>query len=196
MITKLRIVADPGHGGDKPGAVYGLVEEADINLAVCLRFTNVAKILGHEVILTRDHDAGMSITDRLKVIDEYNADVFLSVHCNAITSGPTVHGVETYYRDDRDFPFANMIHKTLAAHSGRRNIGLFQDESRLAKRLGVLNDDKIPSALIELGFLSNPDDRAYLTDNISTIGELLAHGVDWYAHKRAGIEKDWTNLLG
>uniref|UniRef100_A0A6M3LFS6 Putative N-acetylmuramoyl-L-alanine amidase n=1 Tax=viral metagenome TaxID=1070528 RepID=A0A6M3LFS6_9ZZZZ len=192
----LRIVGDPGHGDDKPGAVYGGTAEKDINLAVCLRFANVARALGHDVFLTRDRDTGLSITDRLKAIDEYKADVFLSVHCNAIENAPTVNGIETYYRDDMDFPFANLIHKTMAAHSGRRNIGLFQDVVRLGKRLAVLSDDKVPSALVELGFLSNPSDRAYLIENISTIGELLAHGVDWYAHEKAGKIKDWKALLG
>lgn len=185
----LRVIGDPGHGGDQPGAVYGGHEEEDITLAVGLRFSNVLRELGHEALLTRDRDETLTITQRLKMIDQFRAEAFVSIHCNAYLPDPNVQGCETYYRDAMDFPLANCIQQLLAAMTGGQDRRIFQDEQRLGKRLGVLNDGKIPSALVEIGYLTNPANRTYLIENINTIGEVLAHGVDWFAHEKAGIPK-------
>ncbi len=185
----MKFLIDPGHGGNQPGAVYAGVEEEDITLAVALRCSNVLRDLGHSVILTRDRDIGVSLTERLKMIDEFKADAFVSIHCNATASGEKAHGVETYYRDDRDWPLANCLQQCYSTFSGGRSVGIFQDIARLHKRLTVLNDLNVPSALIEIGYLSNPDDRAYLIENISTAGELVAHGADWFACLKEGREK-------
>jgi len=189
MNEAMRIIGDAGHGGDQPGAVYGGHEEEDITLAVALRFSNVLRQLGHEALLTRDRDKTLTITERLKMIDQFRAEAFVSIHCNAYLPDPSVRGCETYYRDDMDFPLANCIQQLLAAATGGKDGRIFQDERRLGKRLGILNDGKIPSALVEIGYLTNADNRAYLIENINTIGEVLAHGVDWFAHLRAGTNK-------
>lgn len=190
----MKILLDPGHGGDQPGAVYGGGNEKDITLAVCLRCANTLRRLGHDALLTRDRDETLPLQMRLRMIDEYKADAFLSVHCNADASGHA-HGLETYYRDDRDYPLANLVHKTATAYTGRTVIGLFQDEARLGKRLAVLSDDKVPSALVEIGYLSSDEDRAYLTENMTTVADVLAHGVDWWACQKQGKEKtNWPEM--
>lgn len=188
----MKILLDPGHGGGKPGAVYE-VRESDIALAVSLRCSNTLRRLGHDVFLTRDRDAGLSLADRLYAIDRYGAEIFVSVHCNASLDNG-IHGLETYYRDDRDFPLANLVHKTLSAYTGRKVIGLFQDEARLGKRLTVLSDGKIPSALVEIGYLSSAEDRAYLTENMTTVADVLAHGIDRYACEKEGrVKTSWPD---
>lgn len=184
----MKILIDPGHGGDKPGAVYGGEEEKEIALAVGLRCANVLRELGHDVFLTRDRDVGIPLPERMRIANEYKAQVFLSIHCNASTNDQ-VRGAETYYRDTEDELLAHCVQEALAAHTGMKDRGVFQDELRLKKRLAVLNNDKLPCALVEIGFLSNADDRKYMTENMQTIGEVLAHGVDWYTCIIGGVEK-------
>lgn len=186
----MKILIDPGHGGDKPGAVYEGEREEDITLAVGLRAANVLRTLGHEVFLTRDRDEDISLSQRLKMIEEFKVDAFISIHANASASGAGANGVETYYRDDRDWPLANCVQQCLTGYSGMKNGGILQDIHRLNKRLTVLNNLQIPSVLTEIGYLSNPENREYITKNMSTIGEVIAHGVDWYSCLKAGKEKE------
>lgn len=186
----MRILLDPGHGGDAPGAVYGNAREEDITLAVAFRCSNVLRDkLDHDVFLTRDRDTGIALVERVRLMNEYKAEAFISIHCNASPNGEKAHGVEVFFRDDEDKPLAQSIDECLVAYSGLKNVGIFQDELQLKKRLTVLNNDKLPCALVELGYLSNPGDRAYILENISTIGEVLAHGIDLFACKKAGREK-------
>ena len=188
----MKILLDPGHGGDDPGATYAGTEEEDITLAVGLRTANVLRDLGHDVFLTRDRDLGIPRVERVRLMNEYRCEAFISIHCNASPSGEKANGAETYYRDAEDRPLAECLQKILATYTGRKDVGMFQDQLQLKKRLTVLNNDKVPCALVELGYLSNPGDRAYLTDNISTLGEVLAHGIDWFAHIKEGrIKEAW-----
>lgn len=187
----MKILIDPGHGGDDPGATYGGVEEEDITLGVGLRCANVLRDLGHDVFLTRDRDIGIPRVERVRLMNEYKCEAFVSIHCNAAATRETnMHGVETYYRDAEDKPLAECLQQMLAAYTGRVDVGMFRDEFRLKKRLTVLNNDKIPCALVEMGYLSNPGDRAYLVGNMNTLGEVLAHGIDWFAHLKAGKVKE------
>src|SRR3990170_15987 len=184
----MKMLLDPGHGGEQPGAVYGGVEEEDLNLNMAFAARDMLMTLTHDVLMTRDRDITLTQLDRVKMIDEYKAELFVSIHCNA-SANPQINGIETYYRDDMDYPLANCVHKCITTYSGRNVIGLFQDEARLKKRLAVLSDGKIPSVLIEVGYLSNPAEREYMMKNIRFIGELIAHGADWYAHLKAGKMK-------
>jgi N-acetylmuramoyl-L-alanine amidase len=205
----MKILIDPGHGGDQPGAVYSGAAEEKITLAVGLHAANILRSLGHDVYLTRDRDIGVTLSHRLATIEKVGCEAMVSIHCNASPdvdpypspSPPegegkrergayhSTHGTETYYRDDRDYPLANCLQQVFVTYGGMKDRGIHQDQGALGKRLTVLNNLNVPSSLIELGYLSNPDDRAYLVENINTAGELVAHGVDWFAHLKAGTEK-------
>lgn len=184
----MKIMLDPGHGGDQPGAVHGGAKEKDINLSVVLRCAPVLRELGHDVLLTRDNDATLSLAHRRAMIREYKPEAFVSVHCNAAGTA-AVLGVETYYRDDGDWPLANSVQTFLAAYTGRKDRGVLHDIGVLKKRLAMLNDPETPSCLVELGFMTSPIDMSYLISNVKTIGDVLAHGIDDYAHKKAGSKK-------
>jgi N-acetylmuramoyl-L-alanine amidase len=185
----MKILIDPGHGGDDPGAVYAGTEEEDVTLAVGLRCANVLRDLGHDVFLTRDRDIGIPLVERVRLMNEYKCEAFVSIHCNASTD-ENAAGIETYYRDAGDKVLAECVQQMLATYTGGINTGAFRDELRLKKRLTVLNNDKVPCALVEMRYISNPEDRAYLVNNINTLGEVIAHGIDWFAHIEAGKVKE------
>lgn len=184
----MRVLLDPGHGGEQPGAVYGGVKEKDINLAVALRCAVVLRDLGHDVLLTRDNDITLPLVDRQAMIREYKPLAMVSVHCNAAENEKAL-GVETYYRDDFDWPLANSVQTFMAAYTGRKDRGVLHDIGVLKKRLAMLNDLETPACLVELGYMTNPMDMSYLIANVKTMGEVLAHGIDDYAHKKAGTVK-------
>jgi N-acetylmuramoyl-L-alanine amidase len=96
------ILIDPGHGGEDFGAVgKGGLLEKDVVLAVALELEQLLeKKIGAVVHLTRRKDVFVPLADRTSLANDYEVDVFLSLHCNATESGRT-SGLEVYYLDNK-----------------------------------------------------------------------------------------------
>ncbi len=95
-----RVVLDPGHGGHDPGAMgaSGLMEK-DVALDVALRAAPlVARELGVTALLTRETDEFVPLDERVARANAFNADVFISLHCNASHSADS-HGLMTFVLD-------------------------------------------------------------------------------------------------
>ena len=92
------IVIDPGHGGVDPGAVAaGGVLEKDIVLAFGLRLREGLEENGrYQVIMTRDSDVFVSLADRVRIARRAQADLFISIHADSISSAPQVRGLTVY----------------------------------------------------------------------------------------------------
>lgn len=91
------VVLDPGHGGGDPGAVHGGLLEKD----VVLRFAHeVRRRLSRDprvlVVMTREDDRFLDLADRVKVAREARADLFLSIHADALPAHPNIHGASFY----------------------------------------------------------------------------------------------------
>ena len=91
------VVIDAGHGGKDPGAVGKKVKEKDITLKVALKTGEYIKqhCPDVEVIYTRKSDVAVSLMKRAQIANSHNADMFISIHCNATTSSQA-YGVETF----------------------------------------------------------------------------------------------------
>jgi len=187
-----RIILDPGHGGNKPGAVFDPdatiegdeIKESEINLQVSLACGKLLREKGHDVLSTRDRDINISLSTRRYMINEFKPEAFLSIHCNA-TANHLANGVETFYRDAVDFSLASTIQHYLTATTGLKDHGVFQDFEHLKKHLTVLdNSESTPAALVELGFIDNESDRMYLTRNMATVSEILADAIDAWTKRR------------
>ncbi len=115
-LVRRKIVIDPGHGGDDPGAM-GFAIEKDVTLAIALRLaTLLRERLGADVVLTRDVDATLPLSARTARANTENADMFVSVHANANETG-RLRGIETYYLDNTD------DHATLRLASMENGLG-------------------------------------------------------------------------
>lgn len=182
------VVLDPGHGGSDSGAVgYTGIREKDVALAVSLRTEELLRRAGAEVIMTRTEDvdvshAGSSASQELQArvdvsLAHPEAELFLSVHCNSFTN-PEAHGMETYYypKTDADERFATLLNEELAAAGGLYNRGVKY------ARFYLLRHTEIPASLVELGFLSNPDEEALLADGDyqATLAQALFHAIERY----------------
>lgn len=101
--TPLRIVIDPGHGGESTGAVgVEKVLEKEITLRIALELaTLIQKRLGYQVILTRDADKDIALTERTELANREQGTIFLSIHTNA-SEGHRRRGIEVYYLDNTD----------------------------------------------------------------------------------------------
>ncbi|MEA1924911.1 MAG: N-acetylmuramoyl-L-alanine amidase [Candidatus Altiarchaeota archaeon] len=157
------VVLDPGHGGKDPGAVgpTGL-QEKDVALQVALKTKSLLEASGITVILTRSTDTYVSLSERVNIANNANADLFVSIHCNAFTD-PSAHGTETWYSSSAPDPdkakkLAEFVQSELLSQLGLRDRGV--------KKNGfyVIKYTDMPSCLAELAFISNPNEEVLLAD--------------------------------
>ncbi|MCT4638666.1 MAG: N-acetylmuramoyl-L-alanine amidase [Bacteroidales bacterium] len=107
-----KVVIDAGHGGKDPGAVGKIVYEKDVVLSIALKLGDLIKknYKNVEVIYTRDKDIFIPLHKRSEIANKNKADLFISIHANAIENRPDVYGAETYTmgvnREKRNFEVA------------------------------------------------------------------------------------------
>ncbi|MGB9857212.1 MAG: N-acetylmuramoyl-L-alanine amidase [Dictyoglomaceae bacterium] len=156
----LLIIIDPGHGGNDPGAIYSNIFEKNLNLQVSLKLSKALKDSGYPVILLREKDETLSLDDRVNLVKSHLREnnsvdkaVLLSIHTNAALS-PDIKGIEIFYATDFSFPLAQTIWEVFSKYYSVRALrqGKFYILSRIP----------IPGVIIEMGFLSNNEDRALL----------------------------------
>jgi len=90
------VVLDPGHGGNDSGATANGLKEKDINLAVGLKMERALKAKGIDVIMTRNRDVYLRLNERTEVANKANADMFVSIHVNALPQGTNSAGFEIF----------------------------------------------------------------------------------------------------
>lgn len=159
------IVIDPGHGGDKPGAISVRNRyEKDLNLSISLKLRDKLEDLGYNVIMTRETDVDVDLYERARIANDINADLFISIHGNSHVN--RVHaGIQVLYcpatqssiKEVDQFPFARAMMDALLAGTGAVDKGIIQRPN-----LVVLRETKMPAVLVETGFLSNPDEEQLL----------------------------------
>ena len=170
MQFKRTVFLDVGHGGKDPGAVYYGVQEKDINMNISFKLQKALENAGYAVIMSRTTDTFIDHSvDRSKMANATGADIFISVHHNAMPNNTAVNGIETFwYEYDPDYPsrinqdmhnnpdrllkssvLATEIHNGLIRHTGAFNRGVRRDT------FAVLRESKMPAALLEFGFMSN-----------------------------------------
>jgi N-acetylmuramoyl-L-alanine amidase len=113
-----RVVLDPGHGGHDPGATGpGGLREKDVTLDIAHRAAPLlARELGISTLLTRDSDAYVSLPERTARANAFQADLFVSIHCNASEDGAG-RGVMTFVLDESQDALASRIAATENAAS-------------------------------------------------------------------------------
>ena len=174
MIGKIAI--DPGHGGKDNGAVWGFAEEDDINLIIAFFLRYELEKSSYQVVLTRETDEYVSLSDRVMMAELNHVDLFLSIHCDAFHN-TTVNGISThvYTRPGEETEdIADGVHRAL--------IYDFPDHSnRGVKRSNfyVLRKTQMPAILVECEFLSNPKTNRFLREpeNQLALAQAIAKGL-------------------
>lgn len=162
------IVIDAGHGGSDSGAVgpTGLTEK-EVTLAVALETEKILKKQKFKVVMTRRTDidvAGRGASNVGELQARVNktppqANLFISIHCNAF-SNPKSHGMETYHygASVEGQRLAKLLNDELAKFGGLTNRGV------KAANFYVIKRSKCPASLIELAFITNPEEEKLLGD--------------------------------
>lgn len=152
------VVIDAGHGGSDPGTIgLGRTQEKKVTLAVTRYLKRYLENDHIQVLMTRSDDMEVLLQPRVDIANLRNADVFVSVHVNAMPKGNEhVKGIETYYTTPQSRELADTLHGYLVKQ-------LKAQDRRVRKRgLYVTRKTSMPSVLLEIGFLSNPEEEALL----------------------------------
>ena len=172
-----RIIIDPGHGGEDPGTIgIGGFREKDLVLPISLDVAEILRKQNVEVVMTRDTDNFNSLEARTDLSNDLNADLFVSIHANAINlSRPDVNGLETYYyKSGRRL--AEVIHWSILNGVNIDNRGIRR------ARFFVLRHSIAPAVLVEVGFLTGEVDASRLKDpnHRRQMAEAIARGIIEY----------------
>ena len=193
------IFLDPGHGGKDPGAQYLGLKEKDLTLQVSQQLKTKLESLGYTVIMSRSTDVFVDfVTERSKMSNETNADMFISIHFNATGHGldSGEDGIQTYtYLPTGNIPsvinkkwhdnptrlkysykLGSYIHQSVLATTQAKDAGL------LAKSFAVLRETNKPAVLLELGYMddSKESQKIRTKEYQQKLVDGIAQGIQQY----------------
>lgn len=166
--TEKYVVLDPGHGGNDPGAIGDLdgntIRESDLTLSISKKVKAIIENAGYKVYMTRSTDEYKTLVERPAYANKLDAAVFVSIHINSAESKDAV-GTEVFYAESNNddsygttsSKLAKNILSRMIANMGSANRGVRTAEHAVTKRTNM------PSALAEVGFISNETELANMT---------------------------------
>jgi N-acetylmuramoyl-L-alanine amidase len=190
------VVLDPGHGGNDPGAVVDGHFEKDLVLSISLMLQTKLEEKGITTKLTRTNDTFIALETRPQLAQEMGASIFVSIHANKASTS-FASGIESFILPAAGFPgtsnsrlleaqeqsanrfdmqnllLANALHRPVIQRTGAIDRGIKRE------RFAVLRDAPCPAVLLEVGFMSNPDDLANLLNPkwINKLTDALRDGI-------------------
>ena len=174
----VRVCLNAGHapnGNPDPGACGEYSRESDITRAVADIAADCLRLVGYEVLVVQDDDL-QSVCD---ASDGFQADVFVSIHCNS-AENRSARGTETFYYE------GSFNGLKLAEYLQQQLIDSIEnpvDRGLKTASFYVLRNTDAPAALVELEFISNKYGEDYLNEHQEGLGRAIARGVsDYFAN--------------
>ncbi|MGE7695920.1 N-acetylmuramoyl-L-alanine amidase [Lysinibacillus sp. NPDC094177] len=179
------IIIDPGHGGSDPGTSFDTIKEKDITLKVGTLVKEKLEVAGAKVLMPRTGDTFPTPQDRVDFTHANYGEIFVSIHVNS-AENIDAKGTETYFAQTsgdmykEDIDLATFVNNQIV-----KNVNMNNRNVREAKYIVVANTN-IPAILVELGFLTNSEDRVKLTDDqyIELYAESIYNGILEYYSKQ------------
>jgi N-acetylmuramoyl-L-alanine amidase len=175
-------MVDPGHGGKDPGAIgLGGLREVDVILPIAQQVASLLEQQGIQAVMTRTSDYFVDLAPRVTMAERANADLFVSIHANAIgPTRPDVSGLETYYYSNGQ-RLAQTIHNSILQNLDVKDRGVRR------ARFYVLRKSSMPSVLVEVGFVTGRDDAAKLSNAAyrSQMAQAIARGILQYIQQNS-----------
>lgn len=192
----MKIFVDAGHnhsGWDTGSEANGLREQ-DVNFEVSKILAEKLTAIGFKVMLSRNKltdnlgsDLASSLAERYKAANSFNADLFVSIHCNAFSSS-SASGTESlvFSKDSKAYSLAQIICKNIS------DLGLINRGVKIRPDISVLRHTNMPAVLVELGFITNTADAGYLADRqVNLAGAIYKAILDFTGVSDVG-EAHWA----
>ncbi|MGB5711575.1 MAG: N-acetylmuramoyl-L-alanine amidase [Waterburya sp.] len=180
-LKNIRILLDPGHGGEESGSKGPTgYPEKDVNLLISKLVEAELTKLGAKVDLTREKDKDVSLEERMAMIDRLKPDLAISIHYNALPDSgdaENTQGISTFWYNTQAHAPAIFLHNYLVTELDRPDAGTFWNN------LALTRPHTAPSILLELGFMINPEEFEWITDEREQqkLAETLATGIkEWF----------------
>lgn len=187
----MKYLLDYGHGGDDPGAIgIDNLKEKDIVREIGKRVKYHLERHQQTVFESRPNDETVSLTERSNKANTNNVDLCISIHCNAF-SDSSAQGVEIFYYQGstRGQQLANSILKEITkAKLYTKNRGL------KTNNLHITRETKMPSVLIELGFITNVTDKNLIINNKENFAIAITKGILSYYDMTYEVETSQTTI--
>jgi N-acetylmuramoyl-L-alanine amidase len=197
-LEEMTIVIDPGHGGPSAtgcSAVYEgtRIYEKNLTLKIGRKVYDQLRAMGMNVIMTRTDDSAINLASRPALANTNLADLFVSIHVDDFPGNPRASGTTAYYHgsDENGRALAHVLARTVSAAAGVPNRGARSDMERFKTGMAVLRSAEMPAVLLEIAYISNPEDRAKLMheDCLSGVARAVAEGIRAYVEARMpGLE--------
>ena len=185
------IVIDPGHGGEEePGCVFGNVYEKELDLEIAKKLQAKLEKEYSRVIMTRTEDVNVYLNERARIANRENADLFISIHQNALEDDDVTSGIETWYNPVKDTEskiLAQNIQENIIKTTNANDLGIKE-----SKGLIVTQKTEMPSCLVETGFLSSTKERQKLANDEyqDKIVEGIYNGIKSYFEETENTEEN------
>lgn len=181
-----KVFLDAGHGGRDPGAGGNGIQEKNITLPVTLKIGDILKNHDVNVGYSRTTDIFVELEDRASLANNFGANVFVSIHCNAFTDS-SAKGMETY-----SYPGSTSGGKlSKDVHDSIISEGVYTvDRGMKTANFAVLRLTNMPAALIETAFITNAQDANILKNRQDELALAIAKGI----LKNLGIPYRGTTL--
>ena len=178
----MKVFLDPGHGHSvDTGAQGNGLREQDITYQIAqkvgLRLKNKDVLVKYSRELITDNvgtSLNSSLAGRYTMANTWQADLFVSIHCNAHTSNAS--GTETliYNNNSPAYNLANIVNSNLV------NLGFVNRGIKIRTDLAVLRYTNMPAILIEVGFITNASDAKILSDRQDEIAQAISNAIFEY----------------
>jgi N-acetylmuramoyl-L-alanine amidase len=168
----LLIVVDPGHGGLDSGAVGNGFFEKDINLSVSLKLRDILEANNVDIILTRDKDITLGLSERCDIANKNKADYFISIHCNSFKDS-SAKGTETYSYtvSTSGGKLAKSIQQAIVTNLNTVDRGV------KTANFYVLHHTNMTAVLVELGFITNKEDLDLILNKQNLFAISISNGI-------------------
>lgn len=175
----ITVCIDPGHGGKDPGCNTPKRLEKDDVLRLGLAMRTAMEAQGINVIMTREDDTFIPLDERCHIANKAKATYYISVHRN-IYASDEVYGVEVWKSgnaSDEASALADNLMSGLESAGIQRNRGVKEGSQDGHGDYLVLRDTKMPSALLEMGFMQNKKDNKYFDKHLEDYAENITQAV-------------------
>ena len=194
-LENIKILLDPGHGGQENGSKGATgYPEKKINLIISQLVRDELRELGATVYLTREKDLDLSLEARVAMIDQIKPDLAISIHYNALPDdgdAENTQGISVFWYNTQAQAPAMFLHNYLIEKLNRPDAGTFWNN------LALTRPHTAPAILLELGFMINPEEFEWITnqEEQEKLAETLAQGIkEWFfTVESAQIKQDFLS---
>ena len=177
QLDGITVLLNPGHGGSETGAVgpTGVLAK-DVSLTVSLLLQDELLSRGAVVVMTRETDLDISLTERQQLIAQTEPTLALTIHYTSVEEDGDAEGsqgVRSYWYHTQSHGAAMFLHNYLVGHLGRVDGGVFWNN------LALTRPSEAPAVVLELGFMTNPEEFEWITDEDEqrALARVLADGI-------------------